>query len=214
LLTDIASESERLQRMIENLLILARVEGGAGVAESGPVLLQRVLPAVIERERAMWPGLTISSEVAVALPPVSGDEASLALVLGNLISNAGKYAGPDACVTIEVERESDGEVAVRVLDDGPGINEADAGRLFDLYFRSKESRTVPGSGIGLFVSQHLVGAMGGRMWARARTEGGAEFGFTLPLYEDQDQPAVVVRPAIVAGGRPAAAIAPIRSFPA
>jgi PAS domain S-box-containing protein len=188
LLTDVAGESERLQRMIENLLVLARVEGGNEVAEAGPVLLHRVLPDVIARERAMWPGMSIVIEAPTTLPPVIGDEASLALVVRNLISNAGKYAGAAATVRVVVTSEPPSTVSVRVLDDGPGIEIDETERLFDLYFRSKKNHSVPGSGIGLFVCQQLVGAMGGRMWATSRPEGGAEFGFALPVYTEADEP--------------------------
>jgi PAS domain S-box-containing protein len=186
LLGDIAGEAERLQRMIENLLVLARVEGGAEVAEASPVILHRMLPEVVAREQSMWPEMRIKADLPASLPLVAGDEASLSLVLRNLISNAGKYAGPGATVQVVVSAEPGGEVCVRVLDDGPGVDEEDSDRLFELYFRAKGTHAMPGSGIGLFVCRQLVTAMGGRTWARSRPEGGAEFGFTLPVYQDVD----------------------------
>jgi PAS domain S-box-containing protein len=190
LLTDIAGEAERLQRMIENLLVLARVEGGSEVADPGPVLLHRVLPEVVAREGSLWPAMRITTDLPASLPLVVGDEASLSLVLRNLISNVGKYAGPDAAVQVTVSVEPGGEVCVRVLDDGPGVEADESDRIFELYFRSKATHAVPGSGIGLFVCRQLVAAMGGRMWARSRPEGGAEFGFALPVYSDVEEEAV------------------------
>jgi PAS domain S-box-containing protein len=204
LLTDIAGEAERLQRMIENLLVLARVEGGAEVAEAGPVLLHRVLPDVVAREQAMWPEMRITATLPPSLPLVAADEASLSLVVRNLISNAGKYAGAGATVDVVASTEPNGEVCIRVLDNGPGVDQEESDRLFELYFRSKGTHAVPGSGIGLFVCRQLVSAMGGRTWARSRAEGGAEFGFTLPVYEDADD-AIAAMPAPQAGGRQAAA---------
>lgn len=184
LLADVAAEAERLQRMVENLLILARVERGADVVDVSPVLLQRVLPAVLAREHAMWPSMSLLSDVPPDLPPVAGDEASLALVLRNLITNAGKYAGPDANVQVLMSVEPSGQVAVRVRDDGVGVDADEADRLFGLYYRSAASAAAPGSGIGLFVCRELVTAMGGRMWAGPAPRGGAEFGFVLPRYTD------------------------------
>ena len=93
LLADVGAEAERLQRMIENLLILARVERGAEVLDVNPVLLHRLLPEVVGRERAMWPSMTIECEIPAGVPLVSGDEASISLVIRNLLSNAAKYAG-------------------------------------------------------------------------------------------------------------------------
>ena len=170
--------------MVENLLILARVERGADVADVGPVLLQRILPNVLSREKAMWGSMRLTTEIPEGLPSVAGDEASIALVLRNLISNAGKYAGDGADVRVSVTLEPAGEIAVRVRDDGPGIDPDEADRLFTLYFRSESTAAAPGSGIGLFVCRELIGAMGGRVWATAEPGAGAEFGFSLPLYEE------------------------------
>jgi signal transduction histidine kinase len=133
----------------------------------------------------MWPEIRIGANMPASLPLVAGDEASLSLVLRNLISNAGKYAGPGAAVTVVTGVEAS-EVCVRVLDDGPGVDAEESERLFDLYFRSKGTHAMPGSGIGLFVCRQLISGMGGRTWAVPRPEGGAEFGFTLPIYRDAE----------------------------
>jgi PAS domain S-box-containing protein len=186
LLTQVAGEAERLERMVENLLILARVERGADVVDVSPVLLQRIVPAVVAREHGTWPTMDLSVDVPQYLPPVAGDEASIALVLRNLISNAGKYAGPNATVRVSAASEPSGQVSVHVLDDGPGIDPGEADSLFRLYFRSTSSTLAPGSGIGLFVCRELVSAMGGSAWARPGADGGAEFGFALPLYVDTE----------------------------
>jgi signal transduction histidine kinase len=76
---------------------------------------------------------------------------------------------------------------MHVSDDGPGISEETAERAFDLFFRDPDmARMVAGSGIGLFVCASLVQAMGGRIWARRRSEGGSEFGFLLRILEPDD----------------------------
>ncbi|HUP54820.1 MAG TPA: ATP-binding protein [Methylomirabilota bacterium] len=184
LVADVSGEADRLQRMIENLLILARVERGADVLEISPVLLHRLLPEVITREMAMWPGIKLESHIPVSIALVSGDEPSISLVIRNLLSNAAKYAGADATVRITIADGPD-EVSIRVEDDGPGIAPDEADQLFDLYFRSDASAPAPGSGIGLFVCRQLVAAMGGRIWAKSRESGGAEFGFSLPLWVEE-----------------------------
>jgi signal transduction histidine kinase len=105
-------------------------------------------------------------------------------VVRNLLSNAAKYGGADATVDIVLEAGED-EVLVRILDDGPGIDAGESARLFDLFYRSEStSRTTSGAGIGLFVSARLVQAMGGRIWARPRPAGGAEFGFALQVMSE------------------------------
>jgi PAS domain S-box-containing protein len=184
LLRTIADESERLQRIIANLVVLARIERGTELTGPRPVLLDRVLADLIARERLLWTSGTIKLAVDSPLPMVSADDDHVGQIVRNLISNAAKYAGDGATVDVSARHEGD-EVVVRVLDDGPGIAPAEAERLFTLYYRSSEHASVAGAGMGLFVCQQLVQAMGGRIWARRRPEGGSEFGFSLPVFVDE-----------------------------
>ena len=96
LVTDIAAEAERLQRLIENLLILARVERGEDLVGGEPVLLQRVLPSIVDRERALWVGTSISVSLTPGLPTVRGHDGYVGQVIRNLLNNAVKYGGADA----------------------------------------------------------------------------------------------------------------------
>ncbi len=172
LLTDIAGEAERLHRLIENLLILARVERGEDIAGGEPVLLQHVLPSIVERERALWLGTDIAVTITPGLPTVRGHDAYVGQVIRNLLSNAVKYAGPGASVQIIADATAEG-AAIRVLDNGPGFDVEAGDRLFDLYYRAPgASVTAPGAGIGLFVCKRIVEALGGTIWApRGRTAG-------------------------------------------
>ncbi len=176
---DIHGEAERLHRLVEDVVALTRFGEGALEIGTEPVLLQRVLPAVVRSEEGRWPGGRFQLELEPDMPPVSGDATYVEQVVRNLLANAMKYGGPDALATITASEES-GEVLVRVLDSGPGFPEEDTERLFQLYYRSPAlARKISGSGIGLFVCSRLIEAMGGRVWARNRFEGGAEFGFAL-----------------------------------
>jgi PAS domain S-box-containing protein len=189
LVGDVAAEAERLQRIVENLLVLARVERGAEFGGSRPVLLNRALADLLQRERTLWPQVTINLDIPEEVPIVAADDEYLAQVMRNLLSNAAKYAGVGATIDVSVAVNGTSEVAILVRDNGPGIVAAEADELFRLYFRSPDTAATPGAGIGLFVCRQLVLAMGGRIWARSRPEGGAEFGLTLPVYEDENQSA-------------------------
>jgi signal transduction histidine kinase len=119
---------------------------------------------------------------------VSGDQTYIEQIARNIIGNAVKYSPPGSHVAVTAE-ETDHEVVIRVLDEGPGIAVPEAERLFDLFYRSPEvTKQVSGSGIGLFVCARLVDAMGGRIWAHRRPEGGSEFGFSLVRIDDVDAP--------------------------
>ena len=186
---DIISESERLERLVENLLVIARAERQADLGGSDPVLLRPILSRVIADKRRRWPGSRIELDVEPGLPPVTGDDASVELVVRNLISNALKYGTPGGLIEISAVRH-DGMIAVRVTDDGPGIEASEIGRLFDLFYRTDEARRrAQGAGIGLFVVRALVESAGGRVWAANRTGGGAEFGFELPAFSEHDDAA-------------------------
>ncbi|MFL5646558.1 MAG: ATP-binding protein [Chloroflexota bacterium] len=183
LLEGIADESERLQRTIENLLILDRVERGADFFGPRPVLIHRVLSDVVAHERALWPSIAFELDTPADLPVVTGDEDLLSQVLRNLLSNAVKYAGDHARITVRALYE-ESLVRISVADDGPGFPPDEAARLFSLYYRSSGSTAAEGAGIGLYVSRNIVEAMGGTITARSWPEGGAEFAFTLAPYVD------------------------------
>lgn len=184
LLDDIALEAERLDRIVQNFLVLARVERGAQVHGHEPVLIQRLVPRVVEREQSRWADRSIVAELPPGLPPVGADEASVELVVRNLVNNAAKYGGPRVHVAVVAEQRQ-AEVVVRVLDDGPGLTPEEAGRVFDLFYRSSRvSGTAEGAGVGLYAVSAAIAAMGGSTWARGRPEGGAEFGFTLPVWDE------------------------------
>ena len=184
---DIISESERLERLVENLLVLARAERHVDLAGREPVLLRPLLSRVIADKRRRWPGSRIEFTVEPGLPPVTGDEASIELVVRNLISNALKYGSPAGLVEVRAARQGEA-VAVRVTDEGPGIEPGHIDRLFELFYRAEDARRrAQGAGIGLYVVRALVESADGRVWARNRDEGGAEFGFELPAYSDADE---------------------------
>ena len=188
LLVGVAAEAERLQRMIENLVAMARIERGGDFGGARPVLLDRIIKQLVERERALWPEVTINVVTNAPVQMVAADEDHLAQIMRNLLSNAAKYSGPGSAVEVSLE-DGDGEVLVRVRDNGPGIEPEDADRLFGLYYRAAPAaKTAPGAGIGLFVCRELVATMGGRIWAKPLPDKGAEFGFSIPAYVDELDP--------------------------
>lgn len=186
LVHDIRAEAERLYRLVEDLLVMTRVERGGVDIGDEPILLQRLIGGVVRVEEARWPGLSIRLQLSERLPTVQGDPTYVEQVVRNLVTNAAKYGGTDEPVDVAVEDHGH-EVWVRVSDRGPGIVGEDSEQLFDLFYRgSSTAATVSGAGIGLFVCRALVTAMSGRLWAGPRPGGGAEFGFSLPVLESEE----------------------------
>ena len=190
IVSDIEAESERLFRLVEDLVVLTKSEAEALEVGREPSLLQRVLPRLVAAEARRWPSVDFAVDVPVNLPAVLAEPTYIEQIVRNLLTNAAKY-GDGGRVDVVVREEHD-EVVVRVLDRGPGFPQDDADRLFDIYYRSPHvARRAAGAGIGLFVCRSLIDAMDGRIWARQRDEGGAEFGFALAALVDpiEDGPA-------------------------
>jgi GAF domain-containing protein len=185
-LADVQAESERLYRLVEDLLVITKVERGRVEPAGEPLLLQRLLPRMAAAEQAASPGLKIVVDVPESLPTVRGEETYVEQVLRNYLSNARKYSPAGGTVRVTGEATPD-EVVVRVLDEGQGFPLDEGERLFELFYRSPTTaEKASGAGIGLFVCRQLIEAMGGRVWAAPRAEGGAEFGFSLPRLPEDD----------------------------
>ncbi|HET7702893.1 MAG TPA: ATP-binding protein [Candidatus Limnocylindrales bacterium] len=184
---DIAAEADRLSRIVEDLLVLSRLERRHLTLGDEPVHLDHLLARVVRSEAERWP----THEFVVARAGrnvVRGDETYIEQVLRNLASNAAKYSPSGSTVEVAVDDAAPDEVGVRVLDRGSGIAPAEVDDLFSLFYRSPTTAaSAAGAGIGLFVSRRLVDEMGGRMWARPRPDGGSEFGFSLARYPAEDE---------------------------
>jgi K+-sensing histidine kinase KdpD len=188
LVADIEAEADRLYRLTEDLLVLTRVERGSLEIGTEPILLRRVLDHVVASERDRWPGVRIELDAPNDVPLVGGDLTYVEQLARNLVGNAAKYAGSQATIVVTVDVVPN-EVEVRVLDTGPGLAEEELDKVFDLFYRSPTTaKKASGAGIGLFVCAQLARAMGGRIWARNRAEGGSEFGFALRQYASEAIP--------------------------
>jgi signal transduction histidine kinase len=190
---DIQQEAVRMQALVENMLVLPRIELGlAGDLE--PILLQRELPGVIAAARKRNRGHPIEIVVADKVSPVVADASYVAQIVENLVSNAAKYTAAGTPIEIQVSQTAE-EVSVRVLDRGDGVAAEDIERVFDPYYRGPEqTRTSTGLGLGLRVCRRLVEAQGGRIWAVNRDGGGLEVGFALPIYPELELSEVAAAP--------------------
>lgn len=184
LVEDMVAEADRLQRLVEDLLVLSRAELGSIDVVPEPILMQRLVPRLVAAEEVRWPTTRFQYEIEERLPPVVGDETYLNQALRNLIGNAVKYSPAGSEVRVSVGSQH-GDIVIRVLDQGPGFPPEESERLFELFYRSpRTAGKATGAGIGLFVTKQLVEALGGTAWARARPEGGSEFGLRLRPYTE------------------------------
>jgi len=177
-------QADRLQRLIDDLQELSRVEAGAYEMN----LLLREVQDLVEITKTTLirqfeeKGVTLSIELDADLPMVYADEDRIGQVLLNLVGNALQYTPVEGVVTIRARREQD-EVLISVSDTGVGLQAEHIEQIFTRFYRadSSRSRIVGGSGIGLTIAKHLTEAHGGRIWAESPgADQGSTFTFTLP----------------------------------
>jgi PAS domain S-box-containing protein len=180
-ITDIAFEAERLQRIIENLLLLTRVEGGEKL-EIELLHLERVAQQAIETCRRRSPFRKIECNIQGKVPPALGESTLTALVFENLISNADKYSPEDEAIEVRLQVNEAGTAEVHVLDRGIGLAPEDIDELFAPFYRASTAKDRSfGMGLGLAVCKKAIEEQGGAIGAVQRPGGGSDFWFTLPL---------------------------------
>jgi two-component system sensor histidine kinase KdpD len=184
-LGDIEHESERLHRIVEDLLVLARIELGAEVVTE-PMLVQRVIEKTVQSFAKRRPGRTVDAYVVNEVPPVRASTIYLEQVLRNLLNNADKYSPVDSTIDIYAEHVNEWAV-ISVRDRGPGIPAQEHELIFERFYRSSgTAKQAGGAGIGLTVCKRLVEAQGGSIWAEEREGGGLTISFSLPVYTEAE----------------------------
>ncbi len=185
LLLTIRQESERLNAMVTEILDLTRLESGAIQANREWYPLEEVVGGALARLESAIRGRDVRVKMPGTVVSVPVDPVLIEQVLINLVENAVKYT--PSGTPIEIEGEAlDGEIEVRVLDQGPGIPPGELDRIFEKFYRIEPDRRLPGTGLGLPICRAILAAHGGRIWAENRPSGGACFRFRIPLFEDQE----------------------------
>jgi signal transduction histidine kinase len=174
-------QSERLRRLIEQLLVVSRLESHGEPLVWQPVSLARVTAHVVDELRPRAHGHTFDVRIPPDLPEVETDEAKLHQILSNLVENALKYAPPDTRVTVKAEPSVHG-VVLTVEDEGPGIPADAQVHVFERFFQvdSSHTRRVGGTGLGLYICREMAKAIGARIWLARSDAHGSEFSLFVP----------------------------------
>jgi K+-sensing histidine kinase KdpD len=177
LLDLVGDESERLDRLVTNLLSMSRIEAGAFQPERQAVALDELVADRIQRLTRLFREVKVKDALPAALPLIDADYSQLDQVLTNLLENAARHSPVGG--TIEVGARSLGtEVEVWVRDEGPGVDMSNRQQLFEPFRRGPGSQS---SGIGLAICKAIIDAHGGRIDVRNGPDGGALFFFTMPV---------------------------------
>lgn len=188
ILRAIVSESERLERVVANLLRMTQSDAGALHVRKEWQPVEEVIGSALNHAERLLDGRQVVTDVPSGLSMVPLDAVLIEQVLVNLIDNAVRYSAEKAPVEIRAREDSERFTVIEVSDRGPGIPEADRERIFEKFHRLHHAG--PGTGLGLAICRSIVEAHGGNIDVRDREGGGARFRFTLPLAGPRPDPIV------------------------
>ncbi len=190
-LKEIATETDALLWLAQELLDLSMIESGQAILRLVKSPLNQVVDEAIDRleSQAETKQLSIVSHVPQKLS-VLCDADQLKRALANLLHNAIKWSPPRDAVTITAAEDGD-EVIVTVFDNGPGVAEDARERIFERFYQADVSRSGDeGTGLGLAICKHIIEAHGGRIWAEGNSQGkGGQFLFTVLKADEEVEPA-------------------------
>jgi len=186
-LMTIDRESDRLARLIGDLLDMSRLEAGALSLERNEYRISGIVDSVRDRLAKLAEHHRLQVVVAAALPAVFVDEMRIGQVLTNLVENAVKYSKQDGQITIEAQVDGD-NVTVSVSDEGEGIPPEILGKLFDRFYQAESIITGQrsGTGLGLSICKGIVEAHGGDIWVESKLGEGSRFSFSVPVSKRED----------------------------
>jgi two-component system sensor histidine kinase KdpD len=179
LLETIQEESERLSRLVNNLLQMTRVESGALQLHRDWLPLEEIVGAALERLKQPLGDRPVTTRLPEDLPLVPIDDTLIEQVFVNLLDNVLKYTPTGSSIEIAAWT-GEGNVTVEIGDRGPGLDPGEELHVFEKFYRGHPA-AGRGAGLGLAICRGFVEAHGGRIWAENRTGGGAAFRFILPL---------------------------------
>ena len=183
----VVSEGERLTKLIDDVLDLAKIEAGKLEWHMEPVALEDIIDRATAATSSLFEakGLRLEKQVAAGLPRVTGDRDRLIQVVINLISNSVKFTDAGRITCRAVRR--DGEIVVSVVDTGVGIAPSDQPKVFERFKQVGDTLTdkPKGTGLGLPICREIVEHHGGQIWVESEAGRGSTFSFSLPVTPEQ-----------------------------
>lgn len=181
----IEHEAERMAVLVDDLLLLARLDQGRPVAHD-PIELRALVADAVAAARVVQPVRRISLDAPYGIS-IKGDAGRIRQAVDNLLRNAIVHTPPDCSVEVKIET-TDSLVRLSVADDGPGLRPDQAKHVFDRFFQADLSRTGHGTGLGLSIVAAIAEAHGGRTWLETVEGVGSTFYFELPFDSRGDGP--------------------------
>jgi signal transduction histidine kinase len=186
----VLKNTERLTRIVNDLIDISRIESGRMELRLEPTDLSAIITheATSAREMILARKMELHTDVEEGLPFVKADPHRIGQVISNLLSNAIKYSPEGSSITIRASR-SEGEVTINVSDSGIGIASDEHDKVFDRFYRGRSDvvKTTLGAGLGLAIARFLVESQGGKIWVESERGKGSTFSFSLPLFHEDSE---------------------------
>jgi two-component system sensor histidine kinase KdpD len=173
----IDTQTDRLTRIVNNVLDMTRVQAGVLEPRCEPWAVDELLSQCISALRPSIGDRPLDLRVSPWLPEVNVDQALIEQVLANLVENADRHGPPGSVITVAATLWTDGDVAISITDSGPGVPRGERDTIFDTFVRFD---TGGRAGLGLAIAKSFVEAHGGHIWVEDAPHRGARFVFTLP----------------------------------
>jgi two-component system, OmpR family, sensor histidine kinase KdpD len=184
LLTTVLEETDRLNRVVGNLMDLAKIRAGALEPLREPAAVDELVQTVVARMRSQLSGVRVRFNIRPDLPDVFVDPVQIDQVLTNVLENAALHSPLGGEVSISAVPFRD-VIQMRVADRGRGIAADERERVFEAFFRGNAAPERPGSGLGLAIARAIVVGHGGKIWVEGAPGGGTVVVFELPIWEEQ-----------------------------
>jgi two-component system, OmpR family, sensor histidine kinase KdpD len=183
----VLTEVERLTRLFEDILDMARLDAGAVSTEPQWVHPSQIVDAAREHVQHALSSHPVAAAGVTEATLVRLDPRLTAAALAHLLENAARYTPPGSPITVTTDVR-DGDLIIAVRDRGPGIAAADLPRLFERFYRGAQARRVSGTGMGLSIARGLLAVERGRIWAENCSDGGAQFTISVPVERKRVDP--------------------------
>ena len=174
-------QTDRLTRLVNNLLDMTRIQAGVLEVRREPWSLMNLVEEVVRDLRPSLEDRKVEIDVPDSLPPVDIDHLLIAQVLTNLLDNAHRHGPEDSAIVVAAERTGTNHVTVSVTDHGPGVPETERDVVFETFVRFD---TGGRAGLGLAIAKAFIEAHGEKIWVEDPPEGGARFAFMLPFVKN------------------------------
>ncbi|HEU4480305.1 MAG TPA: ATP-binding protein [Actinomycetota bacterium] len=180
-LVAVEKQSERLRNLIEDLLVVSRLEAHEVTPLLSTVEVRHVVDGVLAELRERTEGRAVRLDIPSDLPRLHTDEGKVFQIVSNLVDNALKYSSPGTPLTLRAASEDDG-VVLSLTDEGDGVPVEAQERIFDRFFQADQTstRATGGTGLGLYICRRLAEALGGRVWLDASGPEGSTFSLWVP----------------------------------